>query len=157
MADNGIGDPADTRTTNSTGNWTVISLLKYIASLTTGGGGGGGGAVTVADAADVTQGAIADAAVTAGASGTVNAHLRAISRDIDTVATASATEATAAKQDTCNTSLATIATNSGTQATTANQTTANNSLANIDAVKTVRNERLNPTQVLTLTKRVVAL
>lgn len=52
-----------------------------------GGGGGGGGAVTVADAADVTQGAIADAAVTAGATGTVNAHLRSISRDVMSVNT----------------------------------------------------------------------
>ena len=52
-----------------------------------GGGGGGGGAVTVADGADVTQGALADAAVTAGATGTVNAHLRSISRDVMTVNT----------------------------------------------------------------------
>src|ERR1700759_431721 len=51
-----------------------------------GGGGGGGGAVTVADGADVTQGAIADAAVAAGAAGTVNQHLRSISRDMGTVA-----------------------------------------------------------------------
>lgn len=51
-----------------------------------GGGGGGGGAVTVADGADVTQGAIADAAVAAGAAGTDSAKLRAISRDMGTVA-----------------------------------------------------------------------
>src|SRR5689334_24902297 len=37
---------------------------------------------SVADGADVTQGAIADAAVAAGAAGSVNAHLRAISRDL---------------------------------------------------------------------------
>ena len=52
------------------------------ATGTGGGGGGGGGAVTVADGADVTQGAIADAVVAAGATGTVSAKLRAISRDI---------------------------------------------------------------------------
>jgi hypothetical protein len=52
-----------------------------------GGSGGGGGAVTVADGADVTQGAIADAAVASNAAGTVNAHLRAISRDVMTVNT----------------------------------------------------------------------
>jgi hypothetical protein len=39
---------------------------------------GGGGAVSIADGADVTQGAIADAAVTSDAAGTVNAHLRGL-------------------------------------------------------------------------------
>jgi hypothetical protein len=43
-------------------------------------GGSGGGAVTVADGADVTQGAIADAAVTGDNSGTVSAKLRGISK-----------------------------------------------------------------------------
>lgn len=47
-----------------------------------GSGSSGGGAVTIADGADVTQGAIADAVPVAGAAGTVNAHLRAISRDV---------------------------------------------------------------------------
>lgn len=62
-----------------------------------GGGGGGGGAVTQAagsvasgayvagalvDGADATQGLIADAAVAAGAAGTVSAKLRALSRDV---------------------------------------------------------------------------
>lgn len=41
--------------------------------------GSAGNAVTIADGADVTEGAIADAAVAAGAAGTVNAHLRTIS------------------------------------------------------------------------------
>lgn len=41
-------------------------------------GGGGGGAVTIADGADVTQGAIADAAVTTNAAGTLSAKLRGI-------------------------------------------------------------------------------
>jgi hypothetical protein len=50
-------------------------------------GGSGGGAATVADGADVTQGAIADAAVTAGATGSVSAKLRAISRDIASIIT----------------------------------------------------------------------
>jgi hypothetical protein len=39
-------------------------------------GGGGGGAATIADGADVTQGAIADAAATAGGTGTLSAKLR---------------------------------------------------------------------------------
>ncbi len=42
----------------------------------------GGGAVTTADGANVTQGAIADAAVAAGAAGTLSAKLRSISRDL---------------------------------------------------------------------------
>jgi hypothetical protein len=41
-------------------------------------GGAGGGAVTVADGADVTQGAVVDAAVSTDASGTVNAHIRGL-------------------------------------------------------------------------------
>lgn len=39
---------------------------------------GGGGAATIADGADVTQGAIADAAVVGDLPGTVNAHLRGL-------------------------------------------------------------------------------
>jgi hypothetical protein len=50
-------------------------------------GGGGGGAATIADGADVTQGAIADASVTAGATGTVSAKLRRISADIGSILT----------------------------------------------------------------------
>lgn len=42
------------------------------------GGGGGGGAVTIADGADVALGAVADAAVSTDAAGTVNAHLRGL-------------------------------------------------------------------------------
>lgn len=49
-----------------------------------GGGGGGGGAVTVADGADVTQGAVADAVVAAGAAGSISAKLRRLSADIGT-------------------------------------------------------------------------
>jgi len=41
-------------------------------------GGGGGGAVTVADGADVTQGAIADAAVYGDSAGTLSAKLRGL-------------------------------------------------------------------------------
>lgn len=121
MADSGIGQPQDPKATDSTSSWTVISLLKYIASITGGGGGGGGGgAVTVADGADVTQGTIADPAVVAGASGTENAHLRAISRDVGATAT---NGATATKQDTGNASAATTATQTTNSAT---------SLASID-------------------------
>jgi hypothetical protein len=46
--------------------------------VTSSGGGGGGGAVTVADGADVTQGSIADAAVTTNSPGTISGKLRGI-------------------------------------------------------------------------------
>lgn len=51
------------------------------------GAGGGGGAVTVADAADVTQGALADAVVAAGAAGSISAKLRRLTTDLDAVKT----------------------------------------------------------------------
>lgn len=56
------------------------------ALVTSGGGsGGGGGAVTVADGADVTQGALADTAVTAGGTGSVSGKLRTISADLSLI------------------------------------------------------------------------
>lgn len=51
---------------------------------TGGGGGSGGGAVTIADGADVAEGAVADAAATAGSTGTVSAKLRTITGTIGT-------------------------------------------------------------------------
>lgn len=51
----------------------------------TSGGGGGGGAVTIADGADVTQGAIADAAATQGGTGTVSAKLRLMTSQLNTI------------------------------------------------------------------------
>jgi hypothetical protein len=50
------------------------------ALLTSGGGTGGGGAVTVADAADITQGALADVAVVGDNGGSVSAKLRGINK-----------------------------------------------------------------------------
>jgi hypothetical protein len=61
--------------------------------LVVSGSGGGGGAVTIADGADVTLGAIADATVTAGSTGTVSGKLRQISSDIATSNTLMATSA----------------------------------------------------------------
>ena len=52
-----------------------------------GGGGSGGGAVTVADGADVTQGALADAAVAAGAAGTLSAKMRLMTTQLDNINT----------------------------------------------------------------------
>lgn len=62
-------------------------------------GGGGGGAATIADGADVTEGAIADAAVTGDNPGTVNAHLRGITKQLSLalpLPAGAATEATLA-------------------------------------------------------------
>lgn len=50
-------------------------------------GSGGGGAVTIADGADITQGALADAAITAGSTGSISGKLRQISSDIGTIQT----------------------------------------------------------------------
>lgn len=47
----------------------------------------GGGAATIADGADITQGAIADAIVAAGASGTLSAKLRRITQGIEDLKT----------------------------------------------------------------------
>lgn len=43
---------------------------------------GGGGAATIADGADATQGAVADAVVAAGAAGTLSAKLRRLTTDL---------------------------------------------------------------------------
>lgn len=67
-------------------NLTIDKTGNLCSSAT--GGGGGGGAVTVADGADVTQGAIADAAATAGGAGTVSAKLRAVTTQLDAILTA---------------------------------------------------------------------
>lgn len=50
-------------------------------------GSSGGGAATIADGADVTQGALADAAVAAGAAGSLSAKLRRLTTDLDAVKT----------------------------------------------------------------------
>lgn len=80
MADNATVDTyldanADriSRELTNEGKAVLVALKQYSAA---------GGASTIADGADVTEGTIADAAVAAGAAGTVNAHLRSISRDV---------------------------------------------------------------------------
>lgn len=52
-----------------------------------GGGGGGGGAATIASGADVTEGTTADAASTAGGTGTISGKLRRISQGIEDLKT----------------------------------------------------------------------
>lgn len=90
---------------------TILALLETVHSTTpgtdalrvevvAGGGGGGGGPVTIADGDDVTQGAVADAAVAAGAAGTNSAKLRRISADLSALLTkVIAAPSTEAKQD----------------------------------------------------------
>lgn len=63
--------------------WTALALLYNIAA----GGGGGGGAVTIADGADVALGSIADAAATAGGTGTVEAKLRLMTSQLASLVT----------------------------------------------------------------------
>lgn len=55
-----------------------IPLLEWTEGTQPAGGGGGGGAATIADGADVTQGAISDAAVTTNATGTISGKLRGL-------------------------------------------------------------------------------
>jgi hypothetical protein len=82
---------ASTQLTCITSTSTTTVNMTGGAGLPTGtgggGGGGSGGAVTVADGADVTQGAIADAAATAGSTGTVSAKLRLMTSQLDNINT----------------------------------------------------------------------
>lgn len=55
---------------------TADSMLAVLKGILAGTGN------TIADGADITQGAVADSAATAGAPGTISAKLRAISRDL---------------------------------------------------------------------------
>lgn len=55
-----------------------IATLRWVKGTQPSGGGGGGGAVTVADGADVTQGALADAAVITDTTGTLSGKLRGL-------------------------------------------------------------------------------
>lgn len=55
-----------------------VATLSWIAMLQPATGGGGGGAVTIADGADVAQGAVADAAVITDTSGTISGKLRGL-------------------------------------------------------------------------------
>lgn len=67
---------AQTRVIIQNGTTPVATGNPFPVTCISGCSGGSGGAVTIADGADVTQGAIADAASTAGGTGTVNAHMR---------------------------------------------------------------------------------
>lgn len=64
------------------------ALTPCFVQYGAGGGGGGGGAVTIADGADVTEGAIADAAASPGGTGTVSAKLREATALLNSLLTA---------------------------------------------------------------------
>lgn len=100
--------PAPAQVTGGNTTGTVVSTcgtlaVAYIAGRpgpitvdTTGklcdtGSGGGGGAATIADGADVAEGATADAAATPGSTGTVSAKLRLLTAMLSPVAPATAT------------------------------------------------------------------
>ena len=70
--------------------------------LRTNGAGGGGGAATIADGADVALGALADAAATAGSTGSVSAKLRLATSLLNSIKTAVEAGGTAANQATLN-------------------------------------------------------
>lgn len=75
-----------------TGSGAITSSASYLPCSATNplqvsGGGGGGGAVTIADGADVAEGATTDAAATAGGSGTVSAKLRLMTMQLGTINT----------------------------------------------------------------------
>ncbi len=70
-----------------TASGNAVPLTSTLGLLDVSSGGGGGGAVTIADGSDVAEGATADAAVTAGSTGTVSGKLRTISGDIATIKT----------------------------------------------------------------------
>ena len=84
---------AETQVTCATSTSTTdvnVSVGTGLPTGTGGGGGGGsggGGAATIADGADVTQGAIADAAATAGSTGTLSAKLRLMTTQLATINT----------------------------------------------------------------------
>lgn len=83
----------------------TTAQVVYVANMA----GGGGGAATIADGADVAEGATTDAVVAAGAAGTVSAKLRRLTTDMGVLAAASPTAATTTLQTAGNTSLSTIA------------------------------------------------
>lgn len=77
------GAPIQVTVANTGANATAVKVNAASGGIAAGALAAGAGV----DGWDLTQGAIADAAVTAGATGSVSAKLRAISRDIGTLAT----------------------------------------------------------------------
>lgn len=93
-------------------------------------GGSGGGAVTIADGADVAEGAVADAVVAAGATGTVSAKLRRLTTDLDALIIELQLKADVTETQPVSAASLPLPTGASTAA---NQSTANTSLSNIDS------------------------
>jgi hypothetical protein len=70
-----------------TSGWFGYVQCDSAGKLITTASGGGGGAVTIADGADVTQGALADAASSAGGAGSLSAKLRLMTTQLGTINT----------------------------------------------------------------------
>lgn len=87
-----LGAPTDAAWDGTSGSASITAILKGLPRSV--GGGGGGGAATIADGADVAQGARADAAWSSG-SGSVIAILKALAAKIDAVKTSIDSGATA--------------------------------------------------------------
>ncbi len=75
-------------TASSTATLLVTKGIGNSAIAIAGAGGAGGGAVTIADGADVAEGAVADAAATAGSTGTISAKLRTVTAQLNTISSA---------------------------------------------------------------------
>jgi len=69
-----------------TSGWFGYAQCDSSGKLITSAGGGGGSAVTIADGADVAEGATTDAAATQGSTGTVSAKLRTVTSQLNTIA-----------------------------------------------------------------------
>jgi hypothetical protein len=99
------------RVDDDTGPYVQTSPGVYALAGSGSGGGGGGGAVTVADGADVAEGATTDAAAAAGGTGSVSAKLRRISAQLPaalgSVAAASSLATTASTEDVARTGIIT--------------------------------------------------
>jgi len=70
-----------------TSGWFGYAQCDSTGKLITSAGGGGGSAVTIADGADVAEGALADTAATAGGTGSLSAKLRLMTTQLGTINT----------------------------------------------------------------------
>lgn len=95
----------------------TMLLMFILAQLAGTAAAGGGGAVTIANGADAAEGSTTDAAVAAGAPGSVSSKLRRLTADLAAFIAANHTDlaAVATEQDAGNASLASIDTKQTTE------------------------------------------
>jgi hypothetical protein len=86
-----VGANVNAACINQTGSASNVIVMAGGSGLGTnfggGGSGGGGGAVTIADGADVAEGATTDAAATAGGTGSLSAKMRLMTTQLNTINT----------------------------------------------------------------------